>query len=266
MSVRIITLRIVSSYPHACDQRDLLRFARADEAHVEGANDRIAACGDQGAHVESRSYRGAAAPHHASPAEGTTIARERRHTRERRDTAPIQLAEFWEFAKARPAHHGTDPGHRAKEVLSRAPDGTALDRVVEVTVDSRELPFEPLNVCANAAPDRNPGMLEPIAFGPQHPHELPPARQQRVEGLRCLIGQRTRRRTDPLGEQRQDVGVETIRRGQLAGRPSEVADLPRVDHHHRLPPRGQRRHGRSFIAPRRLNHYEDGCEPLQALT
>ena len=141
---------------HGRDERDLLGFPRRHEALIEGANHGVSSGSDEGAHGERRAHGGAAAPDEPCAAARAAVAGERRHAGERGDAFPVQPAKFRELAQERATHDGAHPGHRAQEVLLGAPDGTPLDGVVEVTIDRAELPFEPLDVCANTGPPPTP--------------------------------------------------------------------------------------------------------------
>ena len=108
----------------------------------------------------------------------------------------------------------------------------------------------------DAAPHRGHGVLESIALGDQHLQHLTPTGQQRVEGLGRVIGQRARGRAHALGEERQDVGVDPIGLGELAGGPGKVAHLARGGDHHRQLGRRERGHRRALVAAGSLENDE----------
>ncbi len=108
-------------------------------------------------------------------------------------------------------------------------------------------------------------MLEPVPLGDEHPEELTTTRQQRVEGTGGLIGQRPGLGADALGEERQDVGVDPIGLGELAGGPGEVADLARVGHDQREPGRGEGSDRGALVSARGLQNDERRGVPIQTL-
>jgi hypothetical protein len=59
---------------HAGHQSHLLRFAGRQKTLVEFLYDRVAACGDQGAHVQCRSDVGPPSPHATMAAQGARVA------------------------------------------------------------------------------------------------------------------------------------------------------------------------------------------------
>jgi hypothetical protein len=59
---------------HAGHQGHLLRFAGRQKTLVEFLYDRVAACGDQGAHVQCRSDVGPPSPHATMAAQGARVA------------------------------------------------------------------------------------------------------------------------------------------------------------------------------------------------
>ena len=244
--------------PHARDERDLLRFAGRHQAPIEGANDRVVVRGDERAHVERRTHRGPPPPDDPFAAERPTVAGQRRDAHEGGDAFAIQLAELRELPQERAAHDGADARHRAQEVVLRAPDGAPLDRVVEVLIDRVELAFEPADVVADAPPDGAHRVLEPIALGAQHAHQLPAPPEQGIERGRDRIGQRPWGRADAFRKQREDVGVDAVRLRELAGGPGEVSDLPGVDHHDRQLGRRDGGDSRPFVAPGGLKDDEGG--------
>jgi hypothetical protein len=79
-------------------------------------------------------------------------------------------------------------------------------------------------------PRRTGARAKPSRFflGHQHVQELAPASEERVELLRRLTGQGARLRLHPLGKEGQDLGIDRIGLGELAGGAREVPDLARI--------------------------------------
>ena len=111
---------------------------------------------------------------------------------------------------------------------------------------------------ADAPPDGAHRVLEPIALGAQHAHQLPAPPEQGIERGRDRIGQRPWGRADAFRKQREDVGVDAVRLRELAGGPGEVSDLPGVDHHDRQLGRRDGGDSRPFVAPGGLKDDEGG--------
>jgi hypothetical protein len=70
---------------------------------------------------------------------------------------------------------------------------------------------------------------------------------------------------DPLGEEREHLGVDRVRLGELAGGFGEIAHLAGVGDHDRQPGRGERGDHRGLVAPGGLEHDERGLLGVKAL-
>jgi hypothetical protein len=225
---------------------------------VKLANHGIATGGHQRGHVERRANRGASAPDEAFAAQRAAVAGQRGHPDEGGDLFAGQGAEFGQIANQRATDHGPDAGDRAQKILFRAPDGASLDGAVQVVIHIVEPALQPTNVLDDASADCRDGVLEPIAFGAHHPQDLTPSRQQRVQGLGAIVGQRAGIRPHSLSEEGQRVGVDPIRLGQLARGTSEVAHLPRIGYDQRQPSHRERGHGGALVSSGGLQDHERG--------
>ena len=105
---------------------------------------------------------------------------------------------------------------------------------------------------------------EPIAFGGQHVEELAAPREEGLEGLGGGIGQETRRRVHALGKERQDLGVDVIRLGELAGPACKVAHMTRIGDHQREAGGGQGGDHRAFVAAGGFEDDEGDGQRLEA--
>ena len=210
-----MTLRIAEQLAHACGQRDLLGFARRDEAQIEGANHRVAARRHECAHIERGPHGGAATPDAPSGHAGYHCRRRTARRPRARRCGGGSAGPAPGFAQQGPTHNGPHAGHRPEEVLLRAPDGTLLDHVVEVPVDRAELAFGHRMWVADPTSHRRRRVLQPIPFGAQHPDELPTPREQ-ASSRPTLIGKRPRRRADALGKSAS----------RSASMPSDFASCP----------------------------------------
>ena len=113
-------------------------------------------------HVKRRTDGRAPTPHNPLASQRATVTGQRRDTDQRRDLFAVQAAELRHVGKQRAAHHRTHAWHRSQEILFRAPDRAALDRVVEIAIDLGDATLEPPDVIRETLPDRRCRVLEPI--------------------------------------------------------------------------------------------------------
>ena len=78
---------------------------------------------------------------------------------------------------------------------------------------------------------RGRSSAQAVLFGHEHSDDLPSESHESSDGLCLGIGQGTWSWVHSLGEVSQDVGIDGIGLGQLAGGLGEVPDLARVDHY-----------------------------------
>src|SRR3990172_4663887 len=84
---------------HTGDESQLLRFALAAEACVEGSDDRVVTCRYQGGHVENPSEARSTAPDSAFASHRATITIERSHTGQSRYLVSAKRPQLWELRK-----------------------------------------------------------------------------------------------------------------------------------------------------------------------
>ena len=147
----------------------------------------------------------------------------------------------------------------------KGPLHSALDAIVQVSIDIVQLPFEPANVLGDAAADGEQCVLETVALGDQHFEHLATTGQQSVKSIGRLIGQRPGVGTHALRKERQGIGIDPIGFGELAGGPGEVTDLARVGHDQREPGRREGGDGGALVSASGLHHDERRGVPAQAL-
>ncbi len=176
-----------------------------------------------------------------------------------------QSAELGQVADEGTADDGADPGDRSQQIFLLAPHGTRVDVAVKVLVNVTELALEPPDVLEDTVAYGRHRVLETIALGHQHPEDLAPPRQQAVESMGRLIGQRARLGPDALGEEGQGVSVDPIGLGQLTGGAREVAHLAGIGHDQRQPGGGERGHRGALVSARRLQDYERRSVAAQTL-
>jgi hypothetical protein len=105
----------------------------------------------------------------------------------------------------------------------------------------------------------------PITLSDEHLEHLATTRQQGVERLSRLIGQRPGLRTHALGEQRQGFSIDLIRLRELASGPSEVPRLTGIGHHHRHLGRSEGGHRRTLVPPGGFQYDQRRVMPAQLL-
>src|ERR1700688_1203972 len=81
-------------FAHAGGERDLRFLARRKQSRVKGAQDRIAASGDQCAHIEHGTNLGATAPNRTCTTELAAVVVERRYSYQGRDLSSAERAEL----------------------------------------------------------------------------------------------------------------------------------------------------------------------------
>ena len=219
-------------FAHAGGQRNCLWLAGRDQAVIEGSNDDVASSGDQRAHVPHGPHGRAPTLHETLASERPAIACEGCDANERGDLLPIPLPEFRQVGEHGAAHDGADARHGAEQVLCGAPDWALLNSVVEIAIDSRDASLEPADVFRDVPADQCAGVLQSIPLGGQHLEELSPPRHEGVELLALGIRERPWRGLHTLGNEREEVGIEPVRLGELPGGFGEVADVARIRHDH----------------------------------
>jgi hypothetical protein len=106
---------------------------------------------------------------------------------------------------------------------------------------------------------------QPIALRLQHLEQLATAREQRLELLGLRIRQRADLRPDALREQREQIGVDPIRLGELSRRFGKVAHLPRIHHHDRQIRRGKCRDTQELVPTGRFEDNQLRAIPADTL-
>jgi hypothetical protein len=188
-----------------------------------------------------------------------------RHADQGGDLLTMQLAELGQVGEQGPADDGANPGDGPEEILLGAPNRTRLNRVGEVAIDVDDAAFEPADVLRQAPTDRRGRVFEAIALGRQHVQELSAAGHERVELLPRRIRERPRRGMHPLGKEGQEVRIEGVGFGELAGRFREITHLARIGDDERQPTSGQRGHQRRLVPARGLQDDQDGSHRLDAV-
>jgi hypothetical protein len=143
-----------------------------------------------------------------------------------------EAAELGELGEERERDHAPHAGHALQQIIFDPPDGTGLHGGVQVVIRLAEAALEEANVLLQVAPDRRRSHQQAIALGHEHLNQLPPAGEQGVQRLDLRPGQWPRRGPHSLGEEREDLGIDRIGLGELAGGLGEVAHLARIGDDH----------------------------------
>ena len=104
----------------------------------------------------------------------------------------------------------------------------------------------------------------PVGFRADHLDDLPPPSDEFAEGAGLLRSERSRLRPNLLGEQGDDLGVDSVGLGELAQCAGKVADLARVDHGERQAAAGQRGGDGRLETAGGLDHDQPGVERDEA--
>ena len=192
-----------------------------------------------------------------------TVAVEGGDADQGRDLAPVDLAQFGQLGEQDARDLRSDAGHALQELVLCPQVGTVLDAGLELVLDSLAFLREPGDVRLDPGSQGGGGGAAALALGDQHRDQLSTSGEQLTQMLGLGIGQRAQLQRDGLSEVGQDGGVERVGLGQPAGGAGEVANLARVDHHHRQPRRGQLRDQRPLQTAGRLQHDSCRCQRLQ---
>ena len=176
--------------------------------------------------IEDAAHDGAPAPNNASATQAPAVPIQRRHADQGSDLLMCQPAQLGQFSKERTTHHGPDARHTAQQIFLFTPERRGLDSVSQVLVQHRELLLQPsemgLDLSLNGARRRPHAVL----FRHEHFDQLSSPREERTERLCRLIRQRTWGWPHRLGKAGQDLCINRVRLGELAGGSGKIAHLP----------------------------------------
>ena len=91
-------------------------------------------------------------------------------------------------------------GHAPQQVLLDPPDGTVVDRALELLIEPLHVALQPSDVVPNVRLDGLPSGVQPRLFYGQYPDHLPPFHHQSLERLRLSIAQLARHGLYRFGE------------------------------------------------------------------
>jgi len=240
---------------HAGGHDELKGLSGGFEFGGEGFDGRVEVSGGERGHVEGGSDAGPTAPDHASPAELSAVAVERRHADQGRDRLSVELAEFRQLGHQRPTGRRPDAGHRRQTPSSFAPVVVVLDQPRQVGVEFVDLLAQVVEHAGDALADRAFGsLMQACLFAGRHLHQLPATPDelfdQRVIFRLFFPGPRP----NLCAEAGQDRGVDPIGLRQATDAAREVANLSRIDPRHRVAGREQLPGQATFEAARSLDH------------
>jgi hypothetical protein len=107
--------------------------------------------------------------------------------------------------------------------------------------------------------------LGALTLGPDHDHDLSPARNQIGEQPRGFIRQRPRLRLGRFGEACDHLGIDLVGLGAFAERLCVVPYLGRIDHGQRQARAADRRCNHDLEAARRFDCHQPRCHGLKPL-
>ena len=218
---------------HARGERQFFGFMQGEQALLEGSDQRITAGGHEGGHVQRGAHGRPATPDHALATLGATVLIEWRQSNQRSDVLVRDPAEFGQVGQQGRTEHRSNAGRRAEELVAVAPRRAGADASADLLIQVVDLPIEPRHVLADLCSDACRCSARAVLLSNAHLHQLPAASDQHRQFLRRGIWQRPHLRTNRLGEVGQDLGIDAVRFGQLAGGFGEVTRLPGIDCHYR---------------------------------
>jgi hypothetical protein len=215
---------------HASDECDHFGFSLLEEVEVEGADFGIMLGGDEGGHVEGFAERASSAAGHAFAAELSAVAVERSNAHESRDLLAVEFAEFGEIGDDGAGGDSSDSG----DGLDEAGGVLELGIAVKPTFDFLGEVLELLLVEEDCLLDESSHRLvssagEAIAFLYEDVVDLVAASGESLQFLSIFAGWQGRLRPHPLAEERDGLGIETVRFGEAIESSGEVPNLPRID-------------------------------------
>ena len=242
----------------AGSERDFGWLAGREQALVRGPEARIVADRCQRSHVERGADPGAATPDAPAPAPGAAVAVEGGHADQGGDLPAGAAPEFGQLREQGSGGHRADAGNALEPGGAGAQGGLGLhdgrERPVRLLDQARQHGQE--RVAAGQLVGRQVAAL--LLLGHARRDQLVPAAG---EGLEPSL--RLRERGAPRGahlrrEPRQHASIQLIGLGEGAEGAGEVADLARIDHHHRQVRQGG--HHRALIPTAGFQHHAGGLE------
>ena len=173
---------------------------------------------------------------------------------------PAERPEFGQGGQQGVAQHRPHAGDALQQIVLGPPHGTRPDARVQLTVQVGHAALEPADVLADVAAQVGGGHAQTVLLRDQHLEELAAPGQQGLQGLGGVIGEGPRRWPYALSEQRQDLGIDRVRLGQLPRRPSEGADLAGIGDDDGHAGRGQRGGDGMLVAAGCFEDYERGAQ------
>ncbi len=112
---------------HAGDQSDFPGLTGCPQTVIQGLDDGVEACSNQGAHVQGTPDGSSSTPTGTSPAQRAAVVVQRCNPHQRRDLLAIQLAQFGQLAEQGARQDRANPFQTAVQSFLLAPQRTGID-------------------------------------------------------------------------------------------------------------------------------------------
>ena len=216
---------------HAGGERHLGRFSGGTKSIIEDFNERIVVAGDQSRHEKRGTDLGSSSLDDALPPVSAAVTIHGSDADERGNLAPGKFSKLGKLSKQSMGGLFADARDGLEQILLFPPDGRRFDLSVDVVFERFDLLVEEGDGLFETGDDAlGRGLLESIELGGADGDELSSTGHKGLDGLFGLVRERSRMRTDVVGEACDDGGVEGIGLGEPTGGAGEVSDLSGIDH------------------------------------
>src|SRR5260221_5338694 len=200
---------------HASGDDNFKRFARGFESLSEGADDRVAAFGGEGGHVQGAADRGTSAPDGALTPKGSAVMVEGSQPDQRANLLTVESSEFRKVRQEGHGDRGADAGCTLQDFSLVAPVVVRFEEGEDAFLDSQDVLVEAINHALNALADVPRGArFEPVGLSSPQIDQLPTANDELLEFGLFLRGFGNGAWTDVLAKAGEDRGMQRIGLGQ----------------------------------------------------
>jgi hypothetical protein len=220
---------------HAGGDHDFERFAGIFEALGESANDRVAAFGGEGRHIECATDRSATAPNGTLALEASAVMIEGSQSDERTDLFAVELSELRQIGEEGRGGRGPNTRSAAEDLGLAAPVVVGIKKGQDVLLHPLNVFIEAVDHVLNILADGTRGAgFEAIRLGGPHVDKLSTAGDELLEFdlfFRCFCDGTG---PDMLAEAGDDRGIEAVGLGEDSEAARKITNLTRVDDGHEM--------------------------------
>lgn len=217
-------------FTDACCEDDFVFLALGLESMSKFADDRIAATGSQGRHVQRRADAGPSSLDAAQPPVVSAVTIHGGHADQSSDLLPVEVSQFGEFCQERGCGDIAHSGNALDDFESLLPVIVGFDKLEDGPVDPFELFVDHVDRLLQALLDGFGQRGEfAVGLGRALLDELPSTRDEFIELGLFFMGFGEGPRLDLQSEAGDDLGIQTVGFGANAQGLGKVADLPGID-------------------------------------